>query len=386
MPMKFPMRCLNPSMSFQPDQHLQDKEFLPELLLSPESLSEIKNLLATPREIVITTHHKPDADALGSSLALALYLRKKGHNAHVITPSDYPSFLSWMPGEPGVMAFDQDKPREHLKSLFLEAEVVFCLDFNSLGRINELGKWVEESPAVKFMIDHHLEPDDFADYKIWNTGAAATAELIFEFITLLGDHHLIDLSMAECIYAGLVTDTGSFRHPSTNRTVHLIVADLLRIGVNPSRIHKLVYDNNSLNRLRFLGFVLKDKLQVLPEFHTAFICISKEEIKHYNVDTGDTEGIVNYALSIKGMVMGVVIIERKDQVKLSFRSLGDFNVNTFARRYFEGGGHKNAAGGKSALSLESALDHLLGALEESRDELVSAYTQYEKNNLTLVQI
>ena len=361
---------------------IRNQDFLPYQLLSEQDLSAISSLLASPRKIAITTHHKPDADALGSSLALAIYLRKKGHTAHVVTPSDYPSFLDWMPAEASVMAYDSDKPSDHLKALFLDADVVFCLDFNSLNRINDLGDWVKQSPAVTIMIDHHLQPDDFADYKIWDTRAAATAELIFDFITLLGDHELIDLPIAECLYAGLVTDTGSFRHPSTNRTVHLIVADLLRIGVNPSRIHKLVYDNNHLNRLRFLGFVLKDKLQVLPDFHTAYIAITKEEIQEYRVDTGDTEGIVNYALSIRGMVMGIVIIDRKDQVKMSFRSVGDFDVNTFARKYFQGGGHKNAAGGKSELSLEATVDRVLQSIEENKVELITAYTDYEKNTLS----
>ena len=359
----------------------RNEEILPGMLLSESDLSALKGMLDSSLKVVITTHHKPDADALGSSLALALYLRKKGHSVQVITPSDYPSFLNWMPGEKTVLAYDEEKPSGHLKELFLDAGLIFCLDFNSLSRIHHLGDWVKQSSAVQVMIDHHLQPDDFAQFKIWNTGAAATAELIFDFITLLGDHHLIDVSMAECLYAGLVTDTGSFRHPSTNRRVHLIVADLLRIGVDPSRIHKLVYDNNSINRLRFLGFVLKDKLQILPQYHTAFISISKEEIQEYRVDTGDTEGIVNYALAIRGIVLGIVVIDRKDQVKMSFRSLGEFNVNTFARRYFEGGGHKNAAGGKSQSSLEGTIDRLLAALEENQEVLVSAYRQYEHTML-----
>lgn len=357
-------------------------EFLPYQLLSERELNEIEELLSSPRKIAITTHHKPDADALGSSLALALYLRKKGHNANVITPSDYPGFLNWMEGESSVMAYDSAKPWQHLKAVFLDADIIFCLDFNSLSRIHDLEEWVKESRGVKIMIDHHLQPDDFASYKIWDTRAAATAELIFDFITLLGDHAIIDIPIAECLYAGLVTDTGSFRHPSTNRTVHLIVADLLRIGVNPSRIHKLVYDNNHINRLRFLGFVLKDKLQVLPDFNTALIAISRDEIREYNVDTGDTEGIVNYALSIKGIVMGIVIIDRKELVKMSFRSVGDFDVNTFARRYFQGGGHKNAAGGKSELSLEETVNLVIKSLHENKDELARAYSDYEKNTLS----
>jgi phosphoesterase RecJ-like protein len=354
------------------------KELLPFDLLSEEDLGEISGLLATPRKIVITTHHKPDADALGSSLALALFLKKRQHSVTIITPSDYPSFLNWMPSQSEVLAYDKEKPFEDLKQKFFEAEIIFCLDFNSLARINDLGPWVEESPAVKIMIDHHLQPTPFANFQIWDTRAAATAELVFDFITILGYHNLIDIPIAECIYAGLVTDTGSFRHPSTSRTVHLIVADLLRIGINPSKVHKLVYDNNNLNRLRFLGFVLKDKLQVLPDLHTAYISISKDEIAQFNVDTGDTEGVVNYALSVKGIVLGIVVIDRKDMVKLSFRSVGDFDVNTFARKYFEGGGHKNAAGGKSDLNLEETMKHLFNAIEENKKNLAQAYQFYFK--------
>ena len=351
-------------------------ELLPYNLLSREDLREISALLEFPKKIAITTHHKPDADALGSSLGLYWYLMKKGHEVQVITPSDYPTFLNWMPGEEFVIAFDKDKPSAEIKQIFLDADIIFCLDFNSLKRIFDLGPWVDESNAVKIMVDHHLQPDQFAQFKIWDTQAAATAELIFDFITLMGDHALIDLDIANCLYAGILTDTGSFRHPSTNRTVHLIVADLLRIGVNPSKIHKQVYDNNNLSRLRFLGFVLKDKLKIISELHTAYIAISKEEIAEYQVDTGDTEGVVNYALSVKGIVLGVVIIERKDMVKMSFRSVGDFDVNTFARQYFEGGGHKNAAGGKSDQSIEATLELLFKSIEENKNKLAEAYDSY----------
>jgi phosphoesterase RecJ-like protein len=356
-------------------------DFLPYKLLSKDELSQLSEILASPKKVVITTHHKPDADALGSSLALQIYLQKKGHQVQIVTPSDYPPFLNWMPGQPSVLAYDKNKPFEHLKQCFLDADLIFCLDFNSLGRIFDLGSWINESQGIKIMIDHHLQPDDFAQFKVWDSRAAATAELIFDLITMLGDHGLIDIPIAECLYAGLVTDTGSFRHPSTTRTVHLIVADLLRIGVNPSKIHKLVYDNNNLNRLRFLGFVLKDKLQVIPELHTAYIAITKEEIKEYQVDTGDTEGIVNYALSIKGIVMGVVAIDRKEHVKMSFRSVGDFDVNSFARTYFEGGGHKNASGGKSDDDLETTVNRLLKAVDENKTNLAKAYELYFNNTL-----
>lgn len=354
-------------------------EFIPNQLIGEEDLQKLKSILSFPRKIAITTHHKPDADALGSSLALALYLKKKGHSVQVITPSDYPTFLNWMPGQPDVIWFDKNKKSDHIQEYFKQADIIFCLDFNNLSRIFDLGKWVGDSQAIKIMIDHHLEPDGFADFQIWNVKAAATAELIFDFICLLGDHHLIDLEIAECIYAGILTDTGSFRHPSTTRSIHLIVADLLRIGVNPSRIHKLVYDNNNLNRLRFLGFVLKDKLEVIPELHSAIIAITKEEIKEYQVDTGDTEGIVNYALAIKGIVLGIVLIDRIEMVKISFRSVGSFDVNAFARKYFEGGGHKNAAGGKSDKTLEEAFADIKSAIQLNKQQLEEASTLYFQN-------
>lgn len=355
---------------------------MPYNLLSKADLDGIGRLLATPMRVVITTHHKPDADALGSSLALCLYLKKKGHTVQVITPSDYPPFLNWMPGQEQVIAYDPSRDAGTIQEHIRGADLIFCLDFNSLSRIHDLGPWIESSKAGKIMIDHHLQPDRFARYQIWDSRAAATTELVFDLITLLGDHHLIDIPIAECLYAGLVTDTGSFRHPSTNRTVHLIVADLLRIGVNPSRIHKLVYDNNQLNRLRFLGFILKDKLQVLPEYHTAYMAISREEIKEYQVETGDTEGVVNYALSLAGVVLGIVVIDRREHVKLSFRSVGDFDVNSFARRYFEGGGHKNAAGGKSDHSLEQTMERLFLSLQENRQQLAQAYHSYFTQTLS----
>lgn len=357
----------------------EESEFFPYNLLDNEDLEHLKILLSEPQKVVITTHHKPDADALGSSLALRLFLLKKGHQVEVITPSDYPTFLNWMPGQNTVIVYDKDKPESRIPQLIQHADLIFCLDFNNLERIYDLGPWVRVSKATKVMIDHHLQPEGFATFQLSNIKAAATAELIFDLICLLGDHHLIDSDIADCIYAGILTDTGSFKHPGTSRSVHLIVADLLRIGVNPSRIHKLVYDNNNLNRLRFLGFVLKEKLEVYPEWNAAIISISKDEIKEYQVDTGDTEGIVNYALSLKGIVLGIVIIDRKDLVKISFRSVGDFDVNAFARKYFEGGGHKNAAGGKSSLSLENTLLNIKNAIAENQGNLAEASKNYFQN-------
>ncbi len=331
-------------------------------------LPGLMELLSVPRQIVITTHHKPDADALGSSLALSGYLKKKGHKVQVVTPTDYPKFLNWMVGEKEVWDFEHT-PAAKIKDLLEKAEVIFCLDFSSISRINNFGPMVLESKATKVLIDHHTQPEDFAQLKFWNTGAAATCELVFDLISNMGDFDLIDVPIGECIYAGIMTDTGSFRHPSTTRNVHNIIAELIGIGVNASKIHKLVYDSSTENRLRFLGHVLSEKLVVLPEFNTAYIYINKEELKRFHAQTGDTEGFVNYALSIDGIKLAAIIVDRTEMVKLSFRSVGDFSVSQFARDHFEGGGHENAAGGKSDLTLEETVDKFIGLLPLYKESL-----------------
>ena len=334
-----------------------------------QQITALKELLQEPKEILITTHHKPDADALGSSLGLAGYLKKKGHAVTVITPSDYPSFLNWMNGNNDVIAYDPNINDELVRKIINQVEVIFCLDFSSLSRINELGPYVRDAKGTKVLIDHHLEPEDFAQIVISNTGAAATAELVFEVIRDMGDQDLIDVHIGECLYAGIMTDTGSFRHPSTSRNVHLIIAELLHIGVNTSNIHRLIYDSHTEMRLRFLGYVLKDKLTVLREFRTAYIAITADELKQYDSKTGDTEGLVNFALSIEGVVFAALIIDRGNAVKMSFRSVGDFSVNDFARKHFQGGGHRNAAGGISYEPLQTTITKFLEVLPQYKDQL-----------------
>ena len=232
------------------------------------------------KKIIITTHHKPDADALGSSLGLAGYLQKLDHNVRVITPTDFPSFLDWMPGRSYVLQFDQnDKTKAEAAKLVAEADVIFCLDFNTLERINDLGKLVGQSTARKVMIDHHMQPADFADLIFSDIHAAATAELVYLLIDALGQRELIDKGVAECLYAGIMTDTGSFRHGSTTARIHRVIADLIELGADNSRVHTLIYDNSSLNRLQFLGYCLSEKLVYLPEFKTAYFAITKEELQ-----------------------------------------------------------------------------------------------------------
>ncbi|MCB2379354.1 DHH family phosphoesterase [Hymenobacter sp. BT635] len=336
------------------------------------TISDLKELLAQPRQIFITTHHKPDADALGSSLGLAGYLRKKGHHVTVVTPSDYPSFLAWMPGNDEVIVYEPRQNDAQVREIIGTAEVIFCLDFSCLGRINEMGEYIRSAPGTKVLIDHHLEPEQFADLDFSNPKAAATAELVFEVIRDLGDQDLIDVGIGESLYAGIMTDTGSFRHPSTSRNVHLIIAELLNAGIDLSSVHRRIYDSHSEMRLRFLGFVLKDKLVVLREYNTAYIAITQDELRQYQSKTGDTEGLVNFALSIEGVVFAAVLIDRGQAVKISFRSVGDFSVNEFARKNFNGGGHHNAAGGISHEALEPTVQRFLELLPQYQTQLVTA--------------
>ena len=326
-------------------------------------LDHLKNFFLTPKNIVITTHHKPDADALGSSLAMFLYLSKLNHHVKVIVPSDYPSFLTWMPGNNCILNFEEsDSVKVKCEEFVSVADLIICLDFSSVDRMNELKHCVLNSGAKKLNIDHHLSPENFADFVYWNSQSSSTCELIYTFIDLMGGKSLIDVNIGECIYAGIMTDTGSFRFPSTSAEVHIIISELIKLGVENSKIHKNVYDNSSEIRLRFTGYAICNKLFVMYDYCTAFIVITKEELKQYKSQTGDTEGLVNYALSIEGIKFAALMVERKDGVKISFRSSGDFSVNEFANAHFEGGGHKNASGGKSNLGIDDTVKKFVDLL------------------------
>ena len=335
-----------------------------------KNIQAFRTLIDRPQSVVIVTHFKPDADALGSSLGLAGFLKKKKHNVQVITPSDYPDFLSWMPGNHEVLALDKRADTlQKATSIISSANIIFCLDFSSLSRINDLGMLVRQAPAVKVLVDHHLEPEHFAEYEQWDTTSASTAGLVFELIEQLGEDKLIDASIASCLYAGLMTDTGGFRHNNTHHREFLIASRLVAMGADPHQIAKDVYDTNTLERLRLTGYVLSQKLNVLPEYHTAYMTLSQDELKQFGAQTGDTEGLVNYGLSIKGVKLSVLMYDRKEEIKLSFRSLEDFSVNEMARKYFEGGGHRNASGGTTRMSLEQTLKRFLEILPEYKDEL-----------------
>ncbi|MEO6168362.1 MAG: bifunctional oligoribonuclease/PAP phosphatase NrnA [Chitinophagales bacterium] len=328
---------------------------------------ELKELLSVPRKIIITTHQRPDGDAMGSSLALYHYLQLKGHHATVISPTDYPDFLSWLPGNNSVVVYDEELLRS--KELVAEAEIIFCLDFNKLYRLEELGKLIEVSPAVKVLIDHHLEPDNFANFQFWKTTACSTAELVYNLVVNSGDKHLITNDIATCIYTGILTDTDRFRIPSTSPEVHRIAAELLELGINHTRIYEEVYETFTENRLRFFGFCIREKMEIIKELKTGIICLETADLKKFHIQSGDTEGVVNYPLWIKGIRLSVLIIQRPDEVKLSFRSKGTFDVNDLAHKNFSGGGHKNAAGGRSPQSVQETCEKLIAILAPLKNQL-----------------
>jgi phosphoesterase RecJ-like protein len=336
-----------------------------------KNIQGFKVLIGQPQKVVIVTHFKPDADALGSSLGWAAFLKKKGHQVQVITPSDYPDFLEWMPGNREVLAlsYQSEGALKKAKDHIAKADIIFCLDFSGLGRINDLGEPIRNATGVKVMIDHHLYPEDFATYMQWDPNSASTAQLVFELIDELGEKHLIDKEVASCLYAGLMTDTGGFRHNNTHQKEFQIASELVGFGAQPHDIAKLVYDNSSVERLRLIGYVLSQKLNVIPDLHTAYMTLSETELKKFGAQTGDTEGLVNYGLAIKGIKLAVLMYDRQGEVKLSFRSLGNFSANDIARTHFDGGGHKNASGATVKMSLEDTLKKFMSVLPEYKDRL-----------------
>jgi phosphoesterase RecJ-like protein len=266
---------------------------------------------------------------------------------------------------------DFSKEGDHKKAIgkLEKAEMIFCLDFSVLNRVNELGELIRQSKAFVVNIDHHQDPEDFAQFRLWSTAAAATCELVYELIVELGDKNLIDKHIAACLYAGIMTDTGGFRHPNTTKNVHLVVAELLEAGADATAIANLIYDSNSLNRLKFIGFAITKRLVVREDLHLAYFVISKKDLKKYQSQTGDTEGLVNYALSLDGVKLAALFSEREDGVKISFRSSVDVAVNKFAAAHFGGGGHKNAAGGKSSLSLKKTVTRFESLVQEYQEDL-----------------
>tara|TARA_B100000424_G_C22920440_1_gene489758 strand:- start:245 stop:1237 length:993 start_codon:yes stop_codon:yes gene_type:complete len=328
-------------------------------------MQELKNLLSAKQKVVITTHVNPDGDAIGSSVALLNFLIKMGHDVSVIVPNDYPDFLKWMKNDELIINYSNSKNESQDK--IKNASLIFCLDFNNLNRINEIGDYISESKAKKVLIDHHLDPSDFYDFKIHDVKASATAELVYNFLIEL-DSNAVDKDISEALYTGILTDTGSFKF-SMSPKVHKIVSDLMIRGVDIGFINNKIYDSNSLDKLKLIGYALSEKLEVISNGNAAYIVLSRKDLKDHNFKKGDTEGLVNYALSISNVNMAVLIIETKERIKFSFRSIGQFSVNEFAKKYFNGGGHKNAAGGSLEDKLSVALEKFLKDISKYSKDL-----------------
>ncbi len=330
---------------------------------------EFSEVFKNAKNVIVTSHQNPDGDAFGSGLGLTHFLKKfHFENVTFISPTDYADFLAWMPGVSDILVYEY-KAKEKGNLLLENADLVFCLDFSAASRVKEMTKSLLESPAKKVIIDHHEQPEGFADFIYWNEKASSTCELVYQFIAVLGETEKIDQEIATCLYTGLLTDTGSFRFESTTPAVHKTVAELLAAGAVPNEIYRKLFDNSTVDRLNFLGYALSKKMTYLPEYRTCYFVINEKELNKYNSKSGDTEGIVNYGLSIAGTVMSAIFIEKEGMIKMSFRSVDDFSVADLARDHFEGGGHKNAAGGKSHKSLEETVDKFLNLLPYYKNKI-----------------
>jgi phosphoesterase RecJ-like protein len=333
-----------------------------------QPISQIYPVLKEPKKVVITTHQKPDGDAMGSSLGLFHFLNQLGHQVTVISPTNWADFLDWMPGSKKVL--DYERQSAEANQAIDEADWIFCLDFNTLGRTKRMEDKLESARGELILIDHHAEPQviKFA-YGISDPLKSSTCEMVYDLIVASGNSDKITQPVAECLYAGVMTDTGSFRFPITSASVHRMVADLKEKGLEHSHIHEALFDNFLENRFRFIGNVLQNRLQIFYEYNTALIAVPQQDLLKYNIITGDTEGLVNYPLSIKGIKLAAIIIDRGEERKCSFRSKDGFDVNTFARKYFNGGGHFNAAGGQSREPLDEVVAKFISAMKENTGQL-----------------
>lgn len=340
-----------------------------ELNLPEEIYSKLRKVLTSPFRVMILSHINPDGDAVGSMLGMYWFLRKRGCTVNMAVPNEIPQFLLWMEGAEQIHDFrGQRQPVEHEMQM---ADLIFCLDFNETKRLGDIREVFESSDALKLMIDHHPDPAGFTDYGISDTSVSSTAELVYRFIRELEGTNSLDRSIAEGLYVGIMTDTGCFSFNSSSPATFLTVSDLLGTGIDKDLIYSRVYDNYTEERMRLLGFSLTEKMVVLPEIRTAYISLSRRELEKFSHVSGDTEGFVNYPFSIRDIRVTALFLEKKDHIKISFRSKGDFAINRFAEEFFNGGGHHNAAGGESGDSLEVTLKKFERLITEHKDEINS---------------
>lgn len=317
--------------------------------------------------VSLLTHINPDGDAIGSMLGLYWFLLKKGCQVSMAVPNHFPHFLDWMEGSDQILVFSKQKDR--VKEELKNSDMVFCLDFNEPGRLGEMQQVLQGTDVTMILVDHHPEPDCKADLVFLDQEVSSTAELVFQLIEGMGDVELIDTQIASCLYVGMMTDTGCFSFNSSQPRTFEIVEELLLRGIDKDSIFSLVYDNYSEDRMRLLGYSLEKKLVVLPEHRTAYISLTRDELNRFNHAKGDTEGFVNYPFSVSNIRISALFIERDDHVKISFRSKGDFPINSLAEKFFNGGGHKNAAGGESYEGLADTIKKFKNLIGQHSDEI-----------------
>ncbi|MEC4114258.1 DHH family phosphoesterase [Myroides pelagicus] len=337
-------------------------------MISESNLNALKSILSNNNNFVIIPHRNPDGDAIGSTLGLYHVLTKLDKTVTVISPNDLPHFLHWMPCSKSIVNFEQQ--RNKATQLIEQADYVFTLDFNVLLRTgDEMEKFLLSLNKPYIMIDHHQMPDDYAEVMFSCPEYGSTCELLYTILDKIGLDQYIDQDAATCIYTGIVTDSGSFRFPKTTSATHTTIAKLIDKGIENPKIHNSLFDNNSYNKLQLMGKALQN-LAILPKLNTSFSFLSEKDLKEFHHEKGDTEGLVNYGLSIKGVDLTAFFIEQKEEkiIKISFRSHNNFNVNRFARAYFNGGGHINAAGGKSDKSLQETIAYFKTIIAEHKDE------------------
>ncbi|TWI80443.1 phosphoesterase RecJ-like protein [Lacibacter cauensis] len=333
-----------------------------------QAINELYSLLSAPANVVITTHQKPDPDAMGSSLGLYHLLVQLGHTVQVISPTNWAAFLDWMPGCEKVLNYEVTIDKSN--TIIRNADWIFCLDFNALNRLKKMGQVVAEAKGQRVLIDHHREPQtEVFAYGVSDVTKSSTCEMVYDFIVHSGHADKLNMDMMQCLYAGVIGDTGSFRFASASASVFEMVADFKRRGLQHTAIHENIYDNFLENRFRFIGHVLSNRMEIDYELNTALIWVTKQDLLRYQIKTGDTEGLVNYPLGIQGIKLACIVIDRDEKRKWSFRSKGDFDCNTFARTYFNGGGHYNAAGGETDDSLETTVKQFKKVIQLYKEQL-----------------
>jgi bifunctional oligoribonuclease and PAP phosphatase NrnA len=343
------------------------------LKIQKKSVDYFSKLVSTPSEVLIAAHHNPDGDTIGSSLALYHFLKSLGHNVKVLVPNEPPTFLKWMPACDQSIIY-QVEP-ETGNQLIKDADLIFCMDFNSSSRVKFFSTQLAEATATKVLIDHHPFPDNEFDLSISIIEASSTSEILYTLLDQAGFAAKVNKEMAECLFVGIMTDTGSFSYSCNNPETFSITAELIKTGIDVVTIHRLIYDTYSESRMRLLGHCLSNRLKVMQEYSTSYIWLTKKDLLDFDYQSGDTEGVVNYALSIENIAFAALFMERDDRIRISLRSKGHFSVNEFARNHFKGGGHMNAAGADSFDNMEMTIAKFERLLVDYAESIASSQLQ-----------